>query len=126
MFGPYFVKEGRNEVKRYGCIFTCFSCRAVHIEVTTKLDTDTFILALRRFIDRRGQVSSIRTDNGTNFVGAENELRRALDEMDNDRIQTFLSTEGCDWIVWKRNPPEASHMGWVWERQIRRIRTTDP
>ena len=123
MFGPFLVKEGRKEVKRYGCIFTCMSCRAVHIEVTSKLDADALIQAVRRFIARRGQVRSIRTDNGTNFIGAESELKKALDEMDNDKIHRYLAAEeGCDWIVWERNPPEASHMGGVWERQIKSIR----
>ena len=123
MCGPWIVKEGRKELKRYGCIFTCLSCRAVHIEVTTRMDADALIQALRRFIARRGQVSSIRTDNGTNFVGAENELKRCIEEMDHDKIREFLTAKGCDWIVWKRNPPEASHMGGIWERQIRSIRT---
>ena len=50
MFGPFLVKEGRKELKRYGLIFTCYSCRGVHIETTTSLDTDSFILALRRFL----------------------------------------------------------------------------
>ena len=122
-FGPYIVKEGRKEVKRYGCIFTCLALRAVHIEVMTKLDTDTFIQALRRFIARRGQVSSIKTDNGTNFTGAEKELKAALEEMDHIKISEFLLAKDCEWIVWKKNPPEASHMGGVWERQIRSIRT---
>ena len=123
MVGPFLVKEGRKELKRYGCIFTCMSSRAVHIEGTSDLSTDTFIQGLRRFIGRRGQVSSIRTDNGTNFIGAENELRRCLEEMDQEKISEFLLMKGCDWICWKRNPPAASHMGGVWERQIRSIRS---
>ena len=92
-------------------------------EVTTKLDTDTFIQALCRFIPPRDRVSSIRTDNRTNFIGAERELKAALEEMDHVKIGESLLAEGCDWIVWKRNPPEASHMGGVWERHIRSIRT---
>ena len=28
----------------------------------------------------------------------------------------------ADWIQWKRNPPLASHMGGVWERQIQSVR----
>ena len=88
-----------------------------------KLDADALIQAIRRFIARRGQVRSIRKDSGTNFIGAERELKKALDEMDNDKIHKYLAAEeGCDWIVWERNPPEASHMGGVWERQIRSIR----
>ena len=122
MFGPFTIQEGRKELKRYGCLFTCMSSRAVHIEVTSQLCADTLIQALRRFIARRGQVSTIRTDNGTNFVGAENELRKCLDEMNHDKVREFLLEKGCDWIVWEKNPPSSSHMGGVWERQIRSIR----
>ena len=121
-FGPFLVKEGRKELKRYGCLFTCLASRAVHIETTTKLDTDKFILALRRFVDRRGEVASIRTDNGTNFVGAENELQLCIDEIDHVKVHEYLLARNCDWISWKKNPPEASHMGGVWERQIRSVR----
>ena len=70
MFGPYTIRERRSDLKRYCALFTCFASRAVHTEVTNALDTDTFIQALRRFIARRGPVRSIRSDNGTNFVGA--------------------------------------------------------
>ena len=122
MFGPFIVKEGRKELKRYGIIFTCYSCRGVHIETTTSMDTDSFILALRRFLSRRGPVRSIRSDNGGNFVGVEEEMKKSLLEMDHDRIRAFLLTHECDWIEWQKNPPEASHMGGVWERQIRTVR----
>ena len=33
LFGPFYVKFGRGRVKRYGCLYTCFNARAVHIEV---------------------------------------------------------------------------------------------
>ena len=42
--------------------------------------TDSFINALRRFTARRGQVRELRSDNGTDFVGAERELRKAIDQ----------------------------------------------
>lgn len=77
-FGPFEIKRGRAKVKRYGVLFTCLTIRAVHIEVTHSLDTDSCINALRRFQARRGQVSVIRSDNGTNLVGAEKELRQAF------------------------------------------------
>ena len=113
------IKEGRKELERYGCLFTCLPSRAVHIETANSLETDSFIQALRRFIARRGPVREIRSDNGSNFVGATNELRQAIDEMDNDLIGSKLRQEGADWIF---NPPSASHMGGVWERQIRTTR----
>ena len=67
-FGPFFIKEGRKEVKRYGVLFTGMSSPAVHIETSTTLETDSYINALRRFLAERGSVRQIRSDRGTNFV----------------------------------------------------------
>ena len=123
MFGPFIIKEGRKEMKRFGMIYTCFSCRAVHLETAKGADTDSFILSLRRFVARRGPVRSVRSDNGGNFVGADNELRESLKHMDHEKVKNFLLSKDCDWITFEKNPPHASHMGGVWERQIRSIRT---
>ena len=70
-FGPLFVKQGRSEVKRYGCLFTCLTMRAVHIEVAHTLEADSFICAYQRFVSRRGRPRAMYSDNGTNFTGAE-------------------------------------------------------
>ena len=118
-FGPFIIKEGRKEVKRYGALFTCLVSRAVHIEVASSLRSSSFIQALRRFIARCGPVREMRSDNGTNFVGARNELLQAIEEMDHEEIQVKLQKENIDWIF---NPPAASHMGGVWEQQIRTTR----
>ena len=118
-FGPYFIKEGRKQHKRYGVLFTCLASRAIHLETAHSLDTDSFLHALRRFIARRGPVRQMRSDNGTNFVGAERELRQALQEMDQKQITQHLLSQNIDWIF---NPPSASHMGGAWERQIRTVR----
>ena len=74
MFGLFTVKNGRKERKRHGALFTCLLSRAFHIEVIHSMTTDFFIMYLRRFIGRRGYVWMIRTNNGTNFVGASAEL----------------------------------------------------
>ena len=79
MFGPYNIRKRQSDLKRYQALFTCFTSRAVHNEATNALYTDSFILALRRFIARRGPVRSVRSDNGSIFIGAANELRKALD-----------------------------------------------
>ena len=118
-FGPIAVKRGRGREKRYGCLFTCLSSRAVHIEVAESLDTDSFLNCLQRFIARRGLPDLIRSDNGRNFVGAERELRQGLQEWNQERIEGDLSEKGVRWLF---NTPTASNMGGAWERQIRSIR----
>ncbi|XP_060566919.1 uncharacterized protein LOC132725749 [Ruditapes philippinarum] len=96
-FGPFEVKQGRSLVKRYGVLFTCLTSRAIHLEVAASLDTDSYINALRRFIARRGQVTTIRSDNGSNFVGAERELKASIQEWNINRIQDTLRQKHVDW-----------------------------
>lgn len=119
-FGPFNTKQGRKEFKRYGLLFTCLSCRAIHLEMLEDLTTDAFLNALRCFIAIRGAVRQIRSDQGTNFLGAKNELERGLMELDKERISTYLARKQCDFLM---NVPEASHMGGIWERQIRTVRS---
>ena len=118
-FGPFTTKCGRKQHKRYGCIFTCLTSRAIHLEVLDSMDTFSFINALQRFISRRGKPRKIVSDNGTNFVGAEAELRKSLAEWNQQAIDNFLLQQH---IQWQFNPPNASHMGGVWERMIRSVR----
>lgn len=113
-FGPFYIKEGRRELKRYGVLFTCMSSRAVHLETAASLTTDSFLSAYRRFIGRRGPVRQLRSDQGTNFVGASNELKTALSEINQDTLKKEMAKTSCDWIVFKINVPSASHMGGAW------------
>ena len=122
MFGPFKIKVKRSEVKRYVAMFTCLASRAIHIEVSHSMTTDSLIQALRRLIATRGNVRQIRSDNGPNLVGVEQELIHAFNEMDHTKIQNFLQNNNADWIQWKRNPPAASHMGGIWEHQNRSAR----
>ncbi len=55
-FGPFLIKDGRKEVKRYGVILTCLVSIAVHLEIANSLDADSFLHALHRFVARRGNV----------------------------------------------------------------------
>lgn len=93
--------------------------RAVHLEVVASLDTDSFINALRRFIAQRRQVVELRSDNGTNFVGAERELKKAIQEWNTAKMEDALLQQGIKWMF---NTPAASNHGGVWECLIRSIR----
>ncbi|CAB4008321.1 uncharacterized protein LOC110040095, partial [Paramuricea clavata] len=110
-FGPWIIKEKRKELKRYGVLFTCLASRAVHLEIAHSLSTDSFINALRRFVCRRSPVRQLRSDQGTNFVGAKGELKDAISELDHEKISSEMLKHHCDWVVFKMNVPSASHMG---------------
>lgn len=81
--------------------------------------THYIILYKRRFIDRRGAVKIMWSDNGTNLVGCANELRSAIREWNQSQINNELLQNSIQWTF---NPPWGSHHGGVWERMIRSIR----
>ena len=53
----------------------------------------------------------IRSDNGSNFIGASAELILAFQEVDHSRISNNLEEHGGEWINWKRNTPFARNIG---------------
>ena len=114
-FGPMLVKEKRSEVKVYGCLFVCMGRRPCHLELVDDLSTDHFIMALKKLIARRGRPQRMFSDNGTNFVRANNELRKCLKQLDEQRIQTFCAPKEIDWNF---QPPSAQHFGGAWERLV--------
>ena len=117
--GPYLTRQGRGrtKAKRYLCLFTCLVTRAVHLEMSYSLDTDSFINAFTRMTSRRGTPTYVISDNGSNFVGADRELRELVESFDQDRIIRESTKHHC--IDWKFNPPSAPHFGGVFEALIK-------
>ena len=115
-FGPFTLKIGRRNEKRWCCFFTCRTMRAMHIEVVPKLDTDSCLNVIMRFIARRGKPSTIISDNATNFVGAEREYAEYVAAWNKEGIQEHLIKRGIRWYF---NPPAAPHFGGVWKRLLR-------
>ncbi|XP_062714759.1 uncharacterized protein LOC134291266 [Aedes albopictus] len=118
-FGPMEVTVGRRVEKRWVMLATCLTIRAIHLEVVHSLNTSSCIMALRNFIARRGTPQKIYSDRGTNFVGADRELRRLNEEIIQDDFMRELDSSGFEWIF---NPPLAPHMGGSWERLIRTVK----
>lgn len=87
----------------------------IHIELLNDLSTDSFRNGPHCFIAIPGTVRQIRSEQGSNFVGAKNAFHEALKEMDTERTTAFLAKRQCDFIM---NAPHSSHVGRVWERQI--------
>ena len=76
--------------------------RALHIEITHSLNSDSFIQALRPVFTCRGNIKVLYSDNGTNFVRCKNELKKAYKEIYNERILSLMqSLEETQWICTK-------------------------
>ena len=116
LFGPVYIKQGRKRLKRWVALFTCLTVRCVHLEVIENADADAFISALRRFVNRRGCPEFMYSDNGTNFIGASNEMREFRAQINHKKVEDFCVNVN---IKWNFNPPLAPHMGGIWERMIR-------
>ncbi|XP_045028561.1 uncharacterized protein LOC123471391 [Daphnia magna] len=104
-FGPYNVTIFRRKVKRWACLFTCMSSRAVHLEMSYSLDTSSFINCISHFEDRRTTPKHYHSDNGTNFVGAVREFSECLRRMEQLAIQDGRKRRT---VTWSFNPPSAS------------------
>ena len=85
--GPFILKLGHTRkptlIHAYACVFVCFTTRAGHLEMVSDLSTTAFFACLRRFVSHRGLPHHIYSDNGSNFVGANNQLKD---------IYTFLNS----------------------------------
>ncbi|XP_076230264.1 uncharacterized protein LOC143176045 [Nomia melanderi] len=106
--------------KAYMCVFVCFSTKAVHLELAIDMTTQSFLNCLKRFIARRGLCHTIFSDNGTNFIGARNELldlsKLLVDKEHRERVEKFLSENK---IQWHLTPPRAPHFGGLWEGAVK-------
>lgn len=92
--------------------------RGVYIDLLTSIDTDAFLMALRRFIARRGKPHELLSDQGTNFKGGERELAEAFAALQ-PTLQGQLAEQQ---IKFHFNPPGAPHFGGTWEREIRSLK----
>ncbi|XP_045535019.1 uncharacterized protein LOC123721194 [Papilio machaon] len=117
--GPFLITDRKGRgckiTKCYLCLFICFATKALHLEVASDLSTDVFILCLRRFISRRGKPLELYCDNGTNFVGANNEITAFL-RSSNESISGFAADEG---IKFWFSPAYSPHFGGLWEAGVK-------
>ena len=121
--GPFEVKKSKRANKTekvYLCLFICFATKDIHLEIATSLSTPDFIAGLRRFIARRGLPSEFFSDNGTNFVGACNELRKLLELIKTENIKNFVAENQCKWNF---IPPSSPHFGGLWEAGVKSAKT---
>ena len=116
LLGQIETKSGRSVLKRYGVIFSCLYVRAVHLEVASSIDTDSCISTIRKFVAHWGPIKIMASDNGTNLMAAEAELKREIQSLDQDILAAAFQCKNTDGHF---NPPSASHFEDVRERLIR-------
>lgn len=104
----------------YIAIFVCFGVKAIHLELVGDYSTNTFLLAFKRFVSRRGLPSDMYSDNAKNFEGACNDLQRAYRAaIANPELAQYLAN---DQVTWHFIPPAAPHFGGLWEAGVKSVK----
>lgn len=114
--GPFLITMAKNRgvksTKAYVCVFVCCAVKAIHLELVSDMTAEAFIAAFERFVSRRGPCYAIHSDQGTNFVGASNQLRKLAADAS---VQLK--------IEWHFNPPSAPHFNGLAEAGVRSVKT---
>lgn len=125
--GPFLLRQGYTRkpvyIKTYAVVFVCLCTKAIHLDICSSLSTIDFLACLRRFVARRGCPSHIFSDNGTNFIGAREEIRelQSLTESGETKkaVIKFASEQS---IQWHHIPPRAPHFGGLWEAGVKAMK----
>ncbi|XP_066152747.1 uncharacterized protein [Euwallacea fornicatus] len=123
--GPLNIRDKKGRGSRlpkcYVSVFICFVTKALHLELMSDLSSESFLLAFRRFVARRGRPSHVYSDNGTNFVGANRklaELGHFLIKESGDLSNSY-AREGMHWHF---IPAQSPHFGGLWEAGVKSVK----
>lgn len=130
MAGPYSMRltdkinagtRGRNlpMMKGWVAVFVCLVTRSIHLEAVEGMSADDFLTAYMKFTARRGNPKMIYSDNGTNFVGANSELLKAMRSWQDDKVQHYVHLQSTEW---KFITPSAPHEGGIWEAAVKQMK----
>lgn len=106
--GPFLIRDkvrrNSKRYKAYVAVFVCMVTKAVHLELVEAATSAAFIGALNRFISRRGNVVNMYSNNGKNFLGADNELKRLFQDTEFNADLQNAATEAR--LTWHFIPPK--------------------
>ena len=122
--GPFTIRENdlrkSRQTKAYLALFICMATKALHLECVSELTKEAFIASLDRFVSRRGLCKNLFSDNGTNFTGANNELKAIYqflkENANNEEVVNFLTKQEINWHF---SPPSGPNFGGLWEAGIK-------
>ena len=88
------------------------------MEVVSGYDTESFLATYSRCVARRGPCAKLYSDQGTNFVGADAELRKMY-KKGSEFCRAVMQSVGREGTEWYFNPPAAPHFGGIWEAAVK-------
>lgn len=106
----------RAVIKGYVAVFVCLVTKAIHLECVSQMTTQSFLAALARFSSRRGHCSELWSDNGTYFVGAQNEWKSLM------KSNIIPETMAKTYTKWNFIPPGSPHHGGLHEAGVRSVK----
>ncbi|XP_072392418.1 uncharacterized protein [Diabrotica undecimpunctata] len=110
-------------VKCYMAVFVCTVTKAVHLELVSDLSTEAYIMALKRFVSRRGLPKSILSDNGTCFWGCRNKYKELKTFFQKSEVKTEIKNYCLNnFIEFKFLTPQAPHQGGLHEAGVKRAK----
>ncbi|XP_066258820.1 uncharacterized protein [Euwallacea similis] len=123
--GPLHIRDRKGRGSRlskcYVSVFICFATKALHLELVSDLSSESFLLAFRRFVARRGRPSHVYSDNGTNFVGANRELSE-LGSFLIKESRNLVDSCAREGVQWHFIPAQSPHFGGLWEAGVKSVK----
>lgn len=117
--GPLYVKSAGSMKKSYIALFTCAITRAVHLELVSDQSTESFLLALKRFISGRGLCKVIYSDNANTFKRADHDLKELWKSINDPQLKEFFAGKG---IIWQFIMERAAWWGGFREHLVRSVK----
>ena len=115
---PHDSRRGHKSQKAYIALFVCLTTKALHLELVSDYTSPTFITAYQRFVARRGLPTSMYSDNGTTFHGADRELSNAQRPFDSN----FRNRLTIDGTAWHFVPSASPHCGGLWKAGVKSVK----
>ena len=116
VFGHFTVTHtGRGEKKVWVLLATCFTTRAVALYPLIDMTLSSVIQALVKMHSQFPSLKKIVSDNGSNFKGADREIKEAVACWNEQEANERLSEEGLEWSF---GPAACGSFGGVWERLV--------
>ena len=125
--GPFTLKLGHTRkptlIHAYVCVFVCFATKVCHLEMVSDLSTTAFLACLRRYVSRRGLPHHVHSDNGSNFVGANNRLKEVYNFVNSVSLkECVINWAATKEIQWSFLPSHARHFGGLWEAAVKSMK----